>query len=156
MTLTTVWVSPAYYNEHLLFLDAAAAVDAASRPNVPPHARTHGTASSQTTFASTSFRRVLAALAWSSKAVARLGCLPRLLYWVVIAVLFVYSSVGSYSNTFEKLGPKTYCPQDHGGSGPCHSYMGSTTTCAWSRAWDVIYSSFFRTTWCISVGMILW
>ena len=77
-------------------------------------------------------------------------------FWAVLLVLFVYSSVGSYSNTFEKLGPKTYCPQDHGGSGPCHSYMGSTTTCAWSRAWDVIYSSFFRTTWCISVGMILW
>ena len=91
-----------------------------------------------------------------TKAVAKLGCLPRLVYWAILIVLFVYSSVGSYSNTYEKLGPKTYCPEDHGGQGPCHQYMGSTTTCAWSRGWDVFYSSFFRTTWCISLGMLLW
>eukprot|EP01043_Picozoa_sp_COSAG02_P007788 COSAG02_NODE_239_length_27693_cov_31.385700_13_plen_432_part_00 len=40
-----------------------------------------------------------------SKSVPKLsGYLQRCIYWAVLIVLFVYSSVGSYNNTFEKLG----------------------------------------------------
>ena len=40
-----------------------------------------------------------------SKAVPKLSSyLGQAVYWAVLIVLFIYSSVGSYSNTFEKLG----------------------------------------------------
>ena len=82
-------------------------------------------------------------------------------FWAVLLVLFVYSSVGSWENTYEKYGPKTNCHHcDHcnnGGPGQhCDHYMGSTTTCAWSPTWDLLFSSFFRTAWCVSMGMLLW
>ena len=34
--------------------------------------------------------------------------------------------------------------------------MGSKQVCAWSPAWDLLFSSFYRTTWCISLGMLAW
>jgi hypothetical protein len=62
------------------------------------------------------------------------------LWWTVLTVLFVYSSIGEvlFSNTKIEYGNQTYYHDD--GSPPSH-YMGSKTECAWSPAWDLIRES---------------
>ena len=52
-----------------------------------------------------------------------------------------------------RSGEQTYHPED---GGPPSTYMGSKQVCAWSPAWDLLFSSFYRTTWCISLGMLAW
>ena len=52
-----------------------------------------------------------------------------------------------------RSGEQTYHPED---GGPPTHYMGSKQVCAWSPAWDLLFSSFYRTTWCISLGMLAW
>ena len=72
------------------------------------------------------------------------------LWWAVLLILFVYSSVGEviFHNVKLHYGEQT----DYSGD----TYMGSNTVCAWSPTWDLIHSAFFRTWWCISIGMFVW
>lgn len=72
----------------------------------------------------------------ATKALRRFSPPMLLLWWAVLIVLFVYSSVGEviFSNTKEEYGPQTY----HHDDGTVDHYMGSKTVCAWSPAWDLI------------------
>ena len=75
-----------------------------------------------------------------TKATRRFSPPMLVLWWGVLTILFVYSSIGEvlFSNTKIEYGNQTYYHDD--GRPPSH-YMGSKTECAWSPAWDLIRES---------------
>jgi hypothetical protein len=75
-----------------------------------------------------------------TKALKRFSPSMLVLWWTVLTVLFVYSSIGEvlFSSTKIEYGNQTYYHDD--GRPPSH-YMGSKTECAWSPTWDLIRES---------------